>query len=90
MQRADIAQLVEHILGKDEVTGSNPVISSWLSFDGSLFFIANKKTPQRSFPCGVSFYQLLFKLCINKYAVNCLHSLFKVILANADDDIELT
>ena len=28
MQCADIAQLVEHILGKDEVTGSNPVISS--------------------------------------------------------------
>ena len=27
MQCADIAQLVEHILGKDEVTGSNPVIS---------------------------------------------------------------
>ncbi len=25
---ADLAQLVEHILGKDEVTGSNPVISS--------------------------------------------------------------
>ncbi len=25
---ADIAQLVERILGKDEVTGSNPVISS--------------------------------------------------------------
>ena len=27
-QNADLAQLVEHILGKDEVTGSNPVISS--------------------------------------------------------------
>ena len=27
-QRADIAQSVECILGKDEVTGSNPVISS--------------------------------------------------------------
>ena len=26
--RADIAQQVERILGKDEVTGSNPVISS--------------------------------------------------------------
>ena len=25
---ADMAQLVEHILGKDEVTGSTPVISS--------------------------------------------------------------
>ena len=25
---ADMAQQVEHILGKDEVTGSNPVISS--------------------------------------------------------------
>ena len=25
---ADMAQVVEHILGKDEVTGSNPVISS--------------------------------------------------------------
>ena len=27
-QRADVAQSVERILGKDEVTGSNPVISS--------------------------------------------------------------
>ncbi len=26
--KADVAQLVEHILGKDEVTGSIPVISS--------------------------------------------------------------
>lgn len=25
---ADMAQLVERVLGKDEVTGSNPVISS--------------------------------------------------------------
>ena len=25
---ADMAQAVEHVLGKDEVTGSNPVISS--------------------------------------------------------------
>ena len=25
---ADMAQVVEHILGKDEVTGSSPVISS--------------------------------------------------------------
>ena len=25
---ADVAQLVEHILGKDEVTGSIPVVSS--------------------------------------------------------------
>ena len=27
-KRADVAQSVERILGKDEVTGSNPVISS--------------------------------------------------------------
>ncbi len=27
-RRADMAQLVERVLGKDEVTGSNPVISS--------------------------------------------------------------
>ena len=27
-QHADVAQSVERILGKDEVTGSNPVISS--------------------------------------------------------------
>ena len=25
---ADMAQVAEHVLGKDEVTGSNPVISS--------------------------------------------------------------
>ena len=33
---ADMAQQVEHILGKDEVTGSNPVISS------------SKKTPTKA------------------------------------------
>ncbi len=27
-KNADVAQLVEHILGKDEVTGSIPVVSS--------------------------------------------------------------
>ena len=37
-QRADVAQAVEHILGKDEVVGSSPTISSmktsqkWLVF----------------------------------------------------------
>ena len=44
LKDADLAQLVEHILGKDEVTGSNPVISSkddTKTLDGfisSLFF----------------------------------------------------
>jgi hypothetical protein len=28
---ADVAQLVEHILGKDEVTGSIPVVSSTIT-----------------------------------------------------------
>ena len=27
---ADVAQLVEHILGKDEVVGSSPIVSSKL------------------------------------------------------------
>ncbi len=40
---ADIAQVVECILGKDEVTGSNPVISSkvlkTLCFQGFLFLL---------------------------------------------------
>ena len=45
---ADMAQAVEHILGKDEVTGSSPVISSnektlklrlFRRFQGFLFFI---------------------------------------------------
>lgn len=41
--KADVAQLVEHILGKDEVTGSNPVVgSTYLS--GKIFslIIENK------------------------------------------------
>ena len=37
---ADIAQSVERILGKDEVTGSNPVISSM----------------KKGHPIGVSFF----------------------------------
>lgn len=31
---AHVAQLVEHILGKDEVTGSNPVMGSIPGFTG--------------------------------------------------------
>jgi hypothetical protein len=36
---ADVAQLVEHILGKDEVTGSIPVVSSKKSL--VLFILKN-------------------------------------------------
>ena len=32
--QAHIAQLVEHFLGKEEVTGSNPVMSSILKWGG--------------------------------------------------------
>lgn len=41
-----MAQLVEHVLGKDEVTGSNPVISSKKTLNAfalSVFFAQNKK-----------------------------------------------
>ena len=31
---AAVAQLVERVLGKDEVTGPNPVSSSWLPEEG--------------------------------------------------------
>ena len=34
-----MAQVVEHILGKDEVTGSSPVSSSKKHFFGSAFFV---------------------------------------------------
>ncbi len=37
MIQAHIAQLVEHFLGKEEVTGSNPVMSS--SFRGVIHLI---------------------------------------------------
>ena len=38
---ADVAQQVERILGKDEVTGSNPVISSINRLvNASRFFVA--------------------------------------------------
>ena len=33
-----MAQLVEHVLGKDEVTGSNPVISSIKTPFGVFFY----------------------------------------------------
>ena len=38
---ADMAQEVEHVLGKDEVTGSNPVISSTdpVQFVNGIFFL---------------------------------------------------
>ena len=48
-QHADVAQSVERILGKDEVTGSNPVISSRGSEHvvsmGSGLFCTSKKLP---------------------------------------------
>ena len=46
-----MAQVAEHILGKDEVTGSNPVSSSikseilWFSKGFGLFVGINQKTP---------------------------------------------
>ena len=43
---ADMAQAVEHVLGKDEVTGSNPVISSKKSRLCACFFLfALRLTP---------------------------------------------
>lgn len=43
--RAHVAQLVEHVLGKDEVTGSNPVNSSKDKdhFEWSLFLCYRPK-----------------------------------------------
>ena len=35
--KAHIAQSVEHFLGKEEVTGSNPVMSSTFEFYGYFF-----------------------------------------------------
>jgi hypothetical protein len=42
--RADVAQLVEHSLGKGEVTGSIPVISSRLAVQDSGGFAAGGST----------------------------------------------
>ena len=39
VKRADVAQSVERILGKDEVTGSNPVISSRNQSEMAGFFV---------------------------------------------------
>ncbi len=44
-ERADVAQSVERILGKDEVAGSNPAISSIKSFgdpEGFFYFQSSK------------------------------------------------
>ena len=38
-KHADVAQSVERILGKDEVTGSNPVISSRNQSEMAGFFV---------------------------------------------------
>ena len=48
---ADVAQLVEHILGRDEVVGSNPIVSSkrYFIIEVSLFLfcisVETKKLP---------------------------------------------
>ena len=39
VKHADVAQSVERILGKDEVTGSNPVISSIEPVRNGWFFV---------------------------------------------------
>ena len=42
-QHADVAQSVERILGKDEVTGSNPVISSIETVRNDGFFVLSER-----------------------------------------------
>ena len=49
--RAAVAQLVERVLGKDEVTGPNPVSSSQCSDDRSRRF--GRRISDVNFPCGV-------------------------------------
>ena len=66
VERAILAQLVEHILGKDEVVGSNPIDSSiWeavlILHRGGLFFLhANSKscTDILRYPYSFSFFTL--------------------------------
>ena len=83
-------------IGKDEVTGSNPVNSFLRSRKAGalLFWFVYMQKIKDSFKLSFCFYTLCtrrsaFKLCVNKDAVNCLYSLFKVILADTDYDVKL-
>ena len=61
---ADMAQLVERVLGKDEVTGSTPVISS-------------KKTPKLGFEFRsffIRFFQLLLYPLLKEINVYPAHN----------------
>ena len=66
---ADIAQSVERILGKDEVTGSNPVISSILK--GRIFVLTENTA--FFFLFSDSFYSII--------GVQLLH-IFAILLLN--------
>jgi|GEM_PF-4100755 len=83
-------------IGKDEVTGSNPVNSFDAPVKRELFYFSSffVQKIKDSFKLSFCFNILCtrrsaFKLCVNKDAVNCLYSLFKVILADTDYDVKL-
>ena len=60
---ADMAQAVEHVLGKDEVTGSNPVISSKKAGFAPAFFFFPRA--EYLFSGFWAFYGLIH--CVQKY-----------------------
>ena len=51
VKHADVAQSVERILGKDEVTGSNPVISSRNQSEMAGFFVVLEWVLQERLLC---------------------------------------
>ena len=69
-QRADIAQQVERILGKDEVPGSNPGISSRSLAEMQDFFVVSGWFVQDFARCPSFFGDLVF--FVNYGLSNCV------------------
>ena len=68
-----MAQAVEHVLGKDEVTGSNPVISSKKKHFllGSVSFcVCVRRTQHRLTACGQHHFERSENIVFNKRTQN--------------------
>ena len=78
-QRADIAQQVERILGKDEVPGSNPGISSMRLAEMQVFFVVSGWFVQEPGTCLAKCKISLLKMPVLSHDLS--HSALRKILA---------
>ena len=86
MRNADIAQSVERILGKDEVPGSNPGISSkaLIFLEEQGFFLVLLKIFGSRIPPGavLLYFYIIYTQCGFVLRLQCVHSVHGFIQTN--------